>query len=444
MKLSNARLSLSQIEEIRNLIKNSNKEIICYADEYNYKNYYLATACKKIVINPNGSIYLSGLYMKREYYKELLDSLGIVVQFEHFEEYKSAIEPFTRTNASQYDREQRERILKVIYEKIKQDILSSRKIENLDSLFNFGIWINPEDAKKLNLIDDIQYENELLKKYRISKLKNYVSYEWEDQFKQKIALLFVEGPIIDKDLYNVFDNSTTIGKNFARLLEKLEKDNSVKAVIIRINSPGGSAFMSDIISNEIKKLAKKKLVIISMANVAASGGYYISAYANKIFANNLTITGSIGILGGYLATDGFFKKKLYINYDRFKIFEHSDIFSGRVLDSFEISKLREELKYGYEKFLKVVSEGRNIEVDSLRKIAKGRVWIGSDAKNIGLVDSIGGVLDAVNYAKSKFKKADIVIYTRKFDYDYNFLPIGILMRMFKDRILYYDNIDEIE
>ncbi|MEO0145195.1 MAG: signal peptide peptidase SppA [candidate division WOR-3 bacterium] len=439
--LSKANLNLSQVEEIRNLLKNSNKETICYADEYNYKTYYLASACKKIIINPNGSISFIGFYMKNTYYKELFDSLGIVAQFEHFEEYKSAIEPFTRNNASEYDREQRERILKVRYEKMKKDILSSRKIENFDSIFNYGVFINSETAKKLNLIDDISYENELFEKYKTSKPKNYTSYEWENQFKEKIALVFLEGPLIDKDLYNVFDKTTTIGNNVVKLLEKLNKDKSIKAVILRVNSPGGSAFTSDLIANEIKKLSKNKLVIVSMANVSASGGYYISAYANKIFANEMTITGSIGILGGHLATDGFFKKKFHINYDVFKIFEHSDAFSGRTLDSVELLILKDELKYGYEKFLSVVSEGRKIDKDSLRKIAKGRIWIGKDAKDIGLVDTIGGILDAINYAKSKFKRAEVVIYARKFDYDFNFLPIGIILRMFKDKILYWDNLE---
>ncbi|MDT7880105.1 MAG: S49 family peptidase [Candidatus Hydrothermia bacterium] len=441
LNLSNLDLNLAQIEELRNLIKQSKKEFICYADDYDYKSYYLATACSKIFINKNGIITFSGLYMKRRYYKELFDSLGIVPQFEHYEEYKSAIEPYVRNSASEYDREQRERILKITYEKIKEDILSSRKIENLDSLFNYGIFINSDLAKKLKLVDDAVYENEFLKNYKISKEKKYISYEWENQFRPKIALVFLEGPIIDQDIYNVFDKSTTIGKNAVRLFEKIRNDKSIKAVIIRVNSPGGSAFTSDLITNEIKKLSKEKLVIVSMGRVAASGGYYISAYANKIFADNLTITGSIGILGGFLALDPFYKKKLYLNSDVFKIFEHSDVFSGRVLDSLELNSLREELKYGYDRFLSVVSEGRKISIDSVRKIAKGRVWIGKDAKEIGIIDTIGGILSAVNYAKSKYKNAEIVIYTRKFNFDYNFLPFSILFRMLKDRILYYDDWD---
>ena len=439
LNLSNLNLDLAQIEELRELIKNSNKEFICYADNYDYKSYYLATACSKILINRNGSITFSGFYMKRTYYKELFDSLGIVPQFEHYEEYKSAIEPFVRNNASEYDREQRERILRLTYEKIKEDILSSRKIENLDSLFNYGIFINSDLAKKLKLVDDVVYENEFLKNYKISKEKNYISYEWENQFKPKVALVFLEGPIVDQDIYNVFDKSTTIGLNVVKLFEKIRNDKSIKAVVIRVNSPGGSAFTSDLIANEVKKLSKDKLVIVSMGRVAASGGYYISTYANKIFADNLTITGSIGILGGILALEPFYKKKIHLNFDVFKIFEHSDVFSGRPLDSLELKFLKEELKYGYDRFLNVVSEGRKIKIDSLRKIAKGRVWIGKDAKEIGIIDTIGGILSAINYAKSKYKNAEIVIYTRKFNFDYNPFPLSIILRMLKDKILYYDD-----
>ncbi len=443
LNLSKAKLNLAQVEELRNLMKSSNKEFICYADEYDYKSYYLATACKEIVVNPNGGITFIGFYMKNMYLREFFDSLGIVPQFEHFEEYKSAVEPFMRNNASEYDREQRERVLKLTYEKIKSDILSSRKLDNLDSLFNYGIFVNPEDAKKLNLIDKIAYEDELLKNYKISKVRKYASYEWKNQInRNKIAVVFVEGPIVDEDVYNVFDRSTTIGRNFVKLLEKLNKDKSIKAVIIRVNSPGGSAFTSDLIAKEVKKLSKDKLVIVSMSRVAASGGYYISAYADKIFVDNLTITGSIGILGGHLALDGFYKKKFHINFDTFKIFKHSDAFNfGRPLDSFELSVLRKVLEYGYNRFLNVVSEGRKLGVDSVRKIAKGRVWIGKDAKEVGIADTIGGILDAINYARSIYKNSDIVVYTRKFKMDYNFLPFGIILSMFKDRILYYDEWD---
>jgi protease-4 len=439
LNLTDLNLNLAQIEELRELIEQSKKEFICYADYYDYKSYYLATSCSKILINRNGIITFSGFYMKGTYYKELFDSLGIVPQFEQYEEYKSAIEPYVRNSASEYDREQRERILKIAYEKIKKDILSSRKIENLDSLFNYGIFINSDLAKKLKLVDDIVYENEFLKNYKISKEKSYISYEWENQFRPKIALVFLEGPILDQDIYNVFNKSTTIGLNAVKLFEKIRNDKSIKAVVIRLSSPGGYAFTSDLIANEIRKLSKDKLVVVSMGMVSASGGYYITAYANKIFADNLTITGSIGILGGILALDPFYKKKFHLNFDVFKIFEHSDVFSGRPLDSLELNSLKEELKYGYDRFLSVVSEGRKISIDSLRKIAKGRVWIGKDAKEIGIIDTIGGILSAINYVKSKFKDAEIVIYTRKFNFDYNPLLFLIIFRMLKGKILYYDD-----
>ena len=450
-------LDMAQTEELRNLVeqmRRNGKKIIFYSEYYDPIRYYLASAGDRIILaRPLGGITFSGIYMENFYFKELIDSLGLVVHAEHFEEYKSAVEPFTRTKASKYDREQRERILKVIYSRVKEKIAEGRNIGNIDSLFASGMMITPDVALKMGLVDTLLYEKDLkdyAKKFfetgkRINALveRKEVSYEWEKFNRPRIALVFAEGTIINDDIYNPFRKNITIGKNLAKLLRKLKKDRRIKAVILRVNSPGGSAMTSDLIAREIKELAKDKLVIVSMGHLAASGGYYISAYADTILADRFTLTGSIGILGLIPKTEKFLKKEFKINTDRFIPYPHADLPSTRPMDSVELSAFREFLKYGYFVFLNTVSQGRGMPLDSVRKIAKGRVWIGEDAVKIGIVDKIGGILDAVKMAKEKYPDAEVVIYTRKFKGDYNPLPFGILSHLLESQILYWDNLSPI-
>ncbi len=456
LDLSKYSLDLAQTEELHNLLKRARekgKKVVFYSDFYDFMRYYLASVGDRIILEkPFGIITLAGLYMENFYFKELLDSLGIIVHAEHFEEYKSAVEPFTRTKASKYDREQRERILRVIYERVKEDISAERNISDADSLFPSAVALTVEEALSMGLVDTALYRDEVkdyLKDYfgtsrSIDALRgtDRVSYRWKNFNRPIVAVVFAEGSIVEEDVYNPFSGSITIGENLAKLLKKLRKDKRVKAVVLRVASPGGSAITSDIVAREMKKLAKEKLVIVSMGRVAASGGYYISAYADTIMADEFTITGSVGILALIPKTEKFLKKTLKINTDRFVPYPHADVFSTRPLDSVELGALRKALKDGYFRFLEVVSEGRGIPVDSVRKIAKGRVWIGADARRIGLVDTLGGILDAVELALDRVgRNAEVVIYTRKFKGDYNPFSIGVLGGLLESKFLYWDNWD---
>jgi len=235
-----------------------------------------------------------------------------------------------------------------------------------------------------------------------------------------------EETITNEDYYNPFDKSRTIGKNFAKLLEKIRKDKSIKAVLIRLNSPGGSSLMSDIISREIKLLSKEKEVVISMGRVCASGCYYISAYSNKIFSEPFTITGSIGVIFAKVSTDEFYRKKLFINPYILKKGEHSDVFSSRKLSEIEKEGMRNLVYKIYEDFIKVVSEGRRMSIDSIRKLAKGKIYLGEEAYKFGIVDTIGGFLDALNYLKKKYKDVSFEFYSRELNIDLNLFSLGLI------------------
>ena len=456
LDLSEYSFDLAQTEELRNLLRRARergKKVVFYSNFYDFKRYYLASVGNRIILEkPFGAVSLAGLYMESFYFKELLDSLGIVIHAEHFEEYKSAVEPFTRTGASKYDRQQRERILRVIYGRIRKEISAERNIGNLDSLFPSAVALTVEEALSMGLVDTALYRDEVedyLREYfgtsrslDVPGMKETFSYEWKGRGRPIVAVVFAEGTIVDEDVYNPFSGDITIGENLAKLLRKLRKDRRVKAVVLRVSSPGGSAITSDIIAREMKKLAREKLVIVSMGRVAASGGYYISAYADTIMADAFTITGSIGILALIPKTEKFLKKTLKINSERFIPYPHADVFSTRPLDSVELGALRKILKDGYFRFLEVVSQGRGIPVDSVRRIAKGRVWIGEDAYSIGLVDTLGGLLDAVELALEKVGRgAEVVVYTRKFRGDYNPFSLGVLQDLLDSRLLYWNSWD---
>ncbi|MEO0144893.1 MAG: signal peptide peptidase SppA [candidate division WOR-3 bacterium] len=432
LDLTNYNFNWEQTYELRRLIKilKEKRNVICYADGYSQKAYYLATACSKIYM-PNGNVIeIPGFYSEILFYKELLDSLKIKIFPIQFEEYKSALEPLINKEPSRYYKEQIEKILQFHYDELRNALIE-RKIENPDSLINNIAFFYTSDALKYKLIDSIKYYDEFeklkknLKRGELPKINNFS--------RKKIAILSLEGPIVISDQYNPFDKTTTIGKNAISVLQKIRKDKNVVAVLIRVNSPGGSSSISDLIAREIRLLSKDKEVVISMGRVAASGGYYISAYANKIFAEPLTITGSIGVIFAKASIDNFYKQKLFINPYIIKKGEHADIFSSRELTKEEEEGLKKFVYKVYEDFINVVSEGRKINKDSVKNIAKGKVYLGIEAKNIGLVDTIGGFLDALNYLKNKYKDADIEVYTRSFELNLNILGLNVY-----DKFLFYE------
>ncbi len=433
----NPYFSPAQAEELRKLIKkiSEKKSTVAYGENLNERNYYIASACDKIVIPNEGSIQLLGPYVEKIYLKKFFEKIGIKAQIERIAEYKSAAEPFTRESISREDSSQSFLFIKRILEKEIKEISESRNIkeDTLLKLMENEAYFNSEDALKYSLIDTIAFENELddiIKKWfnkkKIKKVsektlseEKFLKREFVDT-RPKIALLILEGAIVEgesgKNPLPLIGGKMLGSKTVQDILSKIEKDKSIKALVIRVNSGGGSALASEIIWNAIKRVKSKKPIVVSMGKVAASGGYYISCPANYIFADYTTLTGSIGILGGKLVFGDMFEK-IGITSSRVKTLRHSDAFSFlRPWEEEELQKLRKELKWGYNNFLKRVSSSRNLSESYVDSIGRGRIWSGFDAKDIKIVDEIGGIFEAIEKAKELAKiKGDvrILIYPEK-------------------------------
>ena len=418
--LSRYRLNLSQTYELRETLRRlkEGRKIICYSTWYSEPAYYLATICDEIYMAPSGYIEIPGLVMQNMYFRELFDTLNIIPQFVHKEEYKSAVEPFTRREPSKYDLEQRKRLMDIYYENLVK-ALRERGIDEPDSLINNYAILYGKETERAGLTDGLVYkdsvEDILKEKFRGARRVKGVKIRRGSLFaRNRVVVVVANGPIVDADTYNPLEESTTIGTGLAEVLRKLHKDKSVKAVVLRVNSPGGSALTSDIIAHEVRKLARDKLVVVSMGLVAASGGYYISTYANRIFLNPFTITGSIGVLYGKLAMEDFFRNKLHINPFVMNKGDMADALTMKPLDEKELKRLDEFIDEIYGDFLRVVSEGRNMPVDSVREVAKGRIWVGKDAIRVGIADTIGTVADAIEFARSRVGRSRVVFLKRRY------------------------------
>jgi len=420
----------SQGEEIYNLLKEiklKGKKIVSIGESFGIINYMIASISSKIVIVPTGDVFIPGIYIESIYFKDLLEKIGIEAEVERVGKYKSAVEPFTRENMSEEDRYQRKEFLKDVHDLILKNISEGRNIpiEKIDELMDRG-YFNSENALKEGLVDAEGFERDvedLIKKWfgkkpvivsyeKIAKRK-YLGREFKDE-RKKIAIIVGEGGIVtgesSKNPIPLIGGKNMGSETMKRLIEKVEKDKSIKAVIFRVNSPGGSALASEIIWDGIKRLKEKKPVVVSMGQVTASGGYYISCPANKIYANKTTLTGSIGILGIKLSMERFFKN-IGISFDTVKTKPHADVFSfTRKFTEEEREIYRKEIEWGYWQFVKRVSISRGIKLEKVDSLGQGRIYSGSDAKDVKIVDEIGGIYDAIEEAKKLAKiKGDVKI-----------------------------------
>lgn len=425
---SGMNVNIEMIWEIREKLKNfknKNKKVIVYLDNGGLFEYYLASLADKIVLDPEGAIVITGLVSGRTYIKNALDKIGIGVDELRFFKYKSAAESYSRENMSDADREQRQRMIDVIYEIIRKDICEERKIkeEDFDRIVNEKILLLANDALENNLVDtllrwdrideilkDIEKSKIQIKKIKIPDIKPEDNY-WGE--KPKIAIIYAIGPCAMDE-----------GITSRRLINDIEwavKNKDIKGIILRVDSPGGDILASDIIAEAIRKAKGKKPVIISQGLVAASGGYWLSMYGDLIVSSPLTITGSIGVIWMFLYNKGL-KEKLGLSTDYVKRGEHSDMFfpfvipfinfalPDKPLDTYERSIMEKMIKDYYKEFVSKVSNGRNRRFEEIEEIAQGRVWIGIDAKDNGLVDVLGGLEEAINIVKEKAKiKGDFEI-----------------------------------
>lgn len=413
LKLDSVGLSRGQAEEFTAKIKEfkkSGKKIYAYAPSFTNQNYVIASAADKIIMpkTMGAMSEIKGYFMEVPYYKTLGDKIGVKMNVIHIGDYKSAGESYDRTEMSREHRENTERILNTVYENFVKTVSENRKIEKnvlnekiLDGRF---VLADPETMLRNNLIDEMDYYESFLVKNGITNkisLEEYISKlavdpkpkkDKSEKEKDKIAVIYAEGTI------NYFEDSKKINEiitpeKIQKELAIAEKSDDIKGVVIRVNSPGGSALASDIIYNSIKNLTKP--VYISMGGVAASGGYYISAAGDKIYADKETLTGSIGVIT-MIPNVSELLKKAEINYSVISKGKYSDMGSlVRDLTEDEKDKIRASSLKVYEEFVDRVAEGRNMTREEVLKSAEGRVWLGEEAKEIGLVDEIGGIEKAV-------------------------------------------------
>lgn len=409
--------SFASLEEIRNALldfKESGKFIVAYADNYTQGLYYLSSVADKIMLNPQGSIDWKGLVSQPIFYKDLLQKLGIEMQIFKVGTYKSAVEPFISTEMSPANREQVTAFVNSIWNKILSDVSSSREIptDSLNAYADRMLMYHPaKEFIDCKMVDTLVYkdgvrnylkqllqleDDDNVRTLNLSEMVNIKKNVPKDKSGNIIAVYYAYG-----DIDNMNDNEGIVSKKVIKDLRKLREDDNVKAVVMRVNSPGGSAFGSEQIWNEVRLLKEKKPVIVSMGDYAASGGYYISCAADSIVAQPTTLTGSIGIFGMMPNVKGL-TDKIGLNFDIVKTNKFSDLGAlGRGLNSDEQALIQMSINNGYKLFVTRCANGRNMSIEDIEKIAEGRVWTGEKAKEIGLVDELGGLDRAIEIAVNK-------------------------------------------
>lgn len=419
--------SYASLQAIRNALvdfKTSGKFIVAYSDGYTQKLYYLSSVADKVLLNPKGMLQWTGLSATPIFYKDLLKKIGVEMQIFKVGTYKSAVEPFNSTEMSPANREQVTAFLSSIWNQVLEGVSTSRHLSK-DSLNNYAdrmLMFSPaEETVACGLADTLIYRNDVkdyLKKMaqvkeddplRILGLHDMINVKRnvpKDKSGNIVAIYYAAGEIVDA-AQNGTDN-LIVGNKVIKDLRKLKDDDDIKAVVFRVNSPGGSAFASEQIWNAVKELKAKKPVIVSMGDYAASGGYYISCLADTIVAEPTTLTGSIGIFG-IVPNAKELTDKIGLSYDVVKTNKFADF--GNLMRPFNDDEkllMQAMINRGYEIFVGRCAEGRGMSKEAIKKIAEGRVWTGEKAKELGLVDILGGIDTAMEIAT---KKAGIENYT---------------------------------
>ena len=415
---------VATLEEIRNALidfKSSKKFIISYSESYSQKAYYIASVSDKIYLNPQGTLDFKGLSGEVMFYKGLLEKLDVNVQIIRHGKFKSAVEPFILDKMSKPNREQTLKYITSIWDHLLNGISESRKISvnELNAIADSFRIQKAEDAVKYKLADKLMYKDEILAELRsrlgikenakismmsIDKYFNAPDKQRKiSKTKYKIAVIYAIGEIESGN-----GNDKTIGsERISEAIRCARLDSTVKAVVLRVNSPGGSALASDVIWREVVLTKKVKPIVASMGDVAASGGYYISCAASKIIADPNTITGSIGVFGMVPNLKGLLNNKLGITVDNIKTNNHADFGTVyRPITGKEKEFYQTDVENIYHSFIAHVAEGRGMTVAQVDSIGQGRVWCGIDAKGIGLIDDFGGLDKAIETAAKLAKISD--------------------------------------
>ncbi|SOD11407.1 signal peptide peptidase SppA [Pedobacter xixiisoli] len=436
--------------EVRNAIidfKRSKKPVIAYSEVYSQGAYYLASAANKVYLNPEGELEFKGFSSNLMFFKGALEKLGIEAQIIRVGNYKSAVEPLINTKMSDYNRQQVTAYVNGLYDTFLTGISQTRKIEK-DSLAQIADQYKiqlPKDALAYKMVDGLKYKDEILDELRnitgtdkkkdinTVSINDYVkslTTEGESNSKNKVAVIYANGDIVGGE-----GSDEQIGsERISRAIRKARLDDDVKAIVLRVNSGGGSALASDVIWREMVLSKKAKPVIASFGDVAASGGYYIGCAADSIFVQPNTITGSIGVFGVIFNFQELFNNKLGLTFDGVKTGQYADIMSSnRPLTPAERAIIQKGVNNIYDTFITKVADGRKKTKTQIDSLGGGRVWIGTDAVKNGLADRLGSFSDAVTSAakKAKLKDYKVVEYPEKID------PLKEFLGSAKDNVSAY-------
>ena len=418
--------TLTEVRQALAKFRQSGKKIIAYDVEWTEKEYYLASVAEKVIINPVGRMEINGLSSQQTFFADALEKYGVGVQVVKVGSFKGAVEPYTRQDLSVQNRQQLQTLLDTIWSNYSATVAKSRNLtpQQVQTISDTQGILEATTAKKAGFVDEVAHldrvivlakeltreaknktnEEENSGSFSQISLANYASSLADEggDSSDQIAIVYAEGTIVDGQ----GDRGEIGGDKLAKELRKLQGKEEVKAVVLRINSPGGSATASEVILREIKRLDAKKPVIISMGDVAASGGYWIAMGGQRIFADNDTITGSIGVFGLLLNIQKIANNN-GIDWDTVKTGQLADISTiTRPKNTQELEIYQAAVNRFYDLFIETVAKGRKLSPDKVRSVAQGRVWTGKDAVKIGLVDQIGGLEAAVQYAAKTAKLGD--------------------------------------
>jgi len=448
INVSSPNAGFATMREVRNALidfKKSHKKILAYSEVYTQGAYYLASAADKVYLNPEGALEFKGFSSELTFFKGTLEKVGVEMQVIRVGNYKSAVEPFILDKMSDYNRKQVTAYVGGLYNTFLTDIAQTRSIQK-DSLYsiadNYKIR-EPKDALSFKMVDGLKYKDEILEELKAisgkTKKQNISSVSINDYLKNnksagsgkdKVAIIYANGEITGGE-----GSDNQIGsERISRAIRKARLDDDIKAIVLRVNSPGGSALASDVIWREIVLTKKEKPVIASFGDVAASGGYYIGCAADSIFVQPNTITGSIGVFGIIPNFQNLMTNKLGITFDGVKTGKYADIMAtNRPMTEGERFIIQNELNRIYSGFVSRVADGRKKSKTYIDSIGGGHVWIGTDAVQIGLADRIGSFNDAIKSAakKAKLKEYKVVEYPDVID------PLKSLLEESTDKIKTY-------
>jgi protease-4 len=437
------------LKEVRDALidfKKSNKQILAYSEVYNQDAYYLASVADKVYLNPQGALEFKGFSSELTFFKGALEKLGVEAQIIRVGNYKSAVEPFINDKMSDYNRQQVTAYVGALYNVFLNGIAASRNIPR-DSLFAYADEYRiqqPKDALRFKLVDGLRYKDQIIKELKSlsdrdsgEKLNTISINDYAENVSSgntsassKIAVIYANGDIVGGE-----GSDHTIGsERISREIRKARLDSNVKAIVLRINSGGGSALASDVMWREVELSKKVKPVIASFGDVAASGGYYMACAADSIFVQPNTITGSIGVFGIIPNFQNLLNNKLGVTFDGVKTGRFADIMStNRPLTAGERLIIQTDVNHVYDNFISRVAEGRKRTKEYVNSIGGGHVWIGTDAIKIGLADRLGNFQDAITAAakKAKIKDYRVAEYPEKVD------PLNKLLSDSKDNVRVY-------